>query len=83
LLHAQCAGRQWLAQLRLGFAEIEPSPPVFTLQNDHLAVMNGRDIRAGRQEGESVSRLTRRWPPEAGEAKPLFADLGELLFGFR
>src|SRR5580704_6108161 len=55
------------------------------LQNDHLAVMNERDIRTGggREEGESISRLARRWPPKAGKAKPLFADLGELPFGFR
>jgi hypothetical protein len=32
---------------------------------------------------QSISRLVRRRPPEAGEAKPLFADLGELPFGFR
>ena len=32
---------------------------------------------------QSISSLVRRRPPEAGEAKPLFADLGELPFGFR
>ena len=50
-----------------------------------LPVVDGRNVRAGfgRQESEDVSGTVGHRTPEAGEAKPLLAGLGELPFRFR
>ena len=65
----------------LGFAEIEPPAPIFTLKDDHLAIMDRLNVRArnGRQQGEGGSAVGHR-SPEPGEAKPVFSSLRGLPF---
>jgi hypothetical protein len=56
LLHLQRSGWQWLEQCGLGFAAVEPRPPILALKDDHLASMDRRNVRAGsrRQQREGA-----------------------------
>ena len=84
LLHLQRSGWQWLKQCGLGFAEIEPAAPILALKDDHLAIMDRRNVRARSrgQQGEGGSAVGHR-SPEPGEAKPVFSSLRELPFRLR
>ena len=81
LLHLQRSGWQWLKQCGLGFAEIEPPTPILALKDDHLAIMDRRNVRARSrgQQGEGGSAVG-HGSPEPGEAKPVFSSLRELPF---
>ena len=69
---------------RLWFGEIEPGRPAFTLKDNHLTVVYRRHVgsRLRCEEREGVAGPVVYWPPEAGEAKPLLANFGELPFRF-
>ena len=74
------AGNGWRSAAS-GFAEIEPPAPILALEDDHLAIMDRRNVRARSrgQQGEGGSAVGHR-SPEPGEAKPVFSSLRELPF---
>src|SRR5438270_8374867 len=79
LFNTQTARRQRSQEIDFIADVFEPSRPVRALQNDHLSVVNGRNIRprCGREQRERFAALGHR-PPQTGEAEPILARLRQL-----
>jgi hypothetical protein len=85
LFDRQIPGGKRAKQLGFRPGEIEPGPPVQAMENDHLPIVNRRDIGTGLgcQEGEGLPCPIRHRAPQSGKTKPVPASLGEFPLRFR
>jgi hypothetical protein len=85
LLDYQASGGQRTKQFGLRPGEVEPRQPVRAIKDDHLPVVNGRDVgtRLSCQEGERLPCPVGHRSPQAREAKPVLARLREFPLRFR
>jgi hypothetical protein len=76
---------KWAKQLGFGTGQIESSKPIRTIQDNHLSIMYRRHVGSGlgRQESERFSGSLGHRAPQAREAEPGVAGLGEFPFRFR
>jgi hypothetical protein len=75
----------WTKQVRFRPGEIEPGQPILAVENDHLSIVNGRDVGAGIgcEQRERLPFPVGHRSPEAGEAEPVLGRLGKFPLRFR
>lgn len=85
LFDRQAPGGKRAKQLGFRPGEIEPGRPVRAIEDDHLLVMNGRDVRTGLgcQQRERLPCPVWHGTPQAGEAEPILPCPGEFPLRFR
>jgi hypothetical protein len=79
----KAARRQRTEQDGLVPCLLKPHRPIRSFQDNHLAIVDRRNIRP-RLCGQQRECFAAFWhrTPKAGEAEPVFPDLGEFPFGF-
>jgi hypothetical protein len=79
LFDHQAAGEKRAEQLRFGAGEIKPGEPVGAVQDDHLPIVDGRDVGPGLgcEQGEGVpcpSGIGRQRPAKQNQSSPAFVN---------
>jgi hypothetical protein len=79
LFDRQAPGGERAKQIGFRPGEIEPGEPVRVVEDDHLPIVNGRDVRTGfgREQRKGVRCPVWHRTPQAGEAEPVFSYFGE------
>src|SRR5277367_2585595 len=85
LFDRQAPGGKRAKQLGFRESEIKPSQPVRAVEDDHLSIVNRRHVWTGIgcQEREGVPCPIGHRAPQACEAEPVLAGLGEFPLRFR
>jgi len=84
LLHIQRPRRTRPKQLLFWLSGIEPGRPLTPVEDDHLSVVDGRDVRPGRtgEHSENSGAVLDR-TPNARDAEPILPSLRESPLGLR